>query len=335
MPLFTNTPVRPNQQNQAGPIDALTISEFTGVVETSIVRKSKLDPYIKRRRVKGTNSLTNYAIGETQLQVLQPGVAPDGDLVDFSKINLVIDTVILARNIFPLLETFQNSFGAREKVGKEHGKQIGKFTDQAFMIAGIKAARLTQSTYAAGTAGAPAGFKGGSTVELDAAGDELDPAALYKAIGDLFTKMEEEKDVEPQSDEVILIMRPAQFNALLQDEHIVNGEYLTSDGNKLTGVPMFKAWGVPVISSNNLPKTVITGHKLSNANNGNAYDGDFTDVVILAIAPEALLAGETISLTSEVFWDQLSKQWFVDSYLSFGVTPNRAEYAGLITKYVP
>lgn len=331
MPLFTDTPVRPNQQNQAGAIDALTITEFTGVVEGTIERKAKLDPYIPRRTVKGTNSLTNYAVGETQLQALQPGVAPDGSLVDFSKLNLVIDTVILARNIFPLLETFQNNFDVRKQVGQEQGKKIAKFTDQAFMIAGIKAALLTQSAFSGGTAGKPEGHFGGNVVTLSAAGDELDPAALYQAFSDLMVQFEN-KDITPQEEDMIAIVRPEQFYALQQAEQIVNGEYLTAEGNKMTGVPMYKAWGIPMISSNNLPNTAITGHLLSNSNNSNAYDVDASDVVALVISPRALLAGETIALTSEVFWDQLSKQWFVDSYLSFGVTANRAEFAGVIKK---
>lgn len=327
MPLFTVTPVRPNQQNQAGPIDALTITEFTGIVEGTLARTSKLDPYIQRRRVVGTNSLTNYAVGETQLQTLQPGVAPDGSLVSFSKLNLVIDTVVLARNIFPLLETFQNNFDVRKHVGEEQGKKIGKFTDEAFMIAGIKVARMLTSPYA-GTGGVDVGFSGGHIEEI-AAADVLDPAALYQAISNALVAMEE-KDVTPQIEDVMLIVRPAQFYALQQAEQISNGEYLTSDGNKLTGVPIFKAWGIPVISSNNLPQSNITGHPLSNANNANAYDVDATGVTGLLISPRALLAGETIPLTSHVFFDDLSKQWFVDSWLSFGVTGNRAEFAAVI-----
>lgn len=328
MPLFTVTPVRPNQQNQAGPIDALTITEFTGIVEGTLARTSKLDPYIQRRRVVGTNSLTNYAVGETQLQTLQPGVAPDGSLVSFSKLNLVIDTVVLARNIFPLLETFQNNFDVRKHVGEEQGKKIGKFTDEAFMIAGIKVARLTNSAYANIAGDKPEGHEGGHIEEI-AAADVLDPAALYQAISNALVAMEE-KDVTPQIEDVMLIVRPAQFYALQQAEQISNGEYLTSDGNKLTGVPIFKAWGIPVISSNNLPQSNITGHPLSNANNANAYDVDATGVIGLLISPRALLAGETIPLTSHVFFDDLSKQWFVDSWLSFGVTGNRAEFAAVI-----
>lgn len=332
MPLFTNTPVRPNQQNQTGPIDAMTMTEFTGEVESSLARVSKLDPYIKRRRVVGTNSLTNYAIGETQLQTLQPGVAPDGALVSFSKMSLVIDTVVLARNIFPLLETFQNNFDVRKEVGQEQGKKIGKFTDEAFMIAGIKAARLSDANnpYNQG-GGTTVGFKGGHVETLAVAGDELDPAAMYKAISDVLVAMEN-KDITPQAEDVIMILRPEQFYVLQQAEQIINGEYLTAEGNKLTGVPIFKAWGIPVISSNNLPNGVITGHSLSNANNGNAYDVDATKVVALLISPRALLAGETIPLTSKVFFDDLSKQWFVDSWLSFGVTPNRPEFAAVIEK---
>ena len=329
MSLFTVTPVRPNQQNQAGPLDALTITEFTGIVESTLARISKLDPFIQRRRVVGTNSLTNYAVGETQLQTLQAGVAPDGSLVSFSKLNLVIDTVILARNIFPLLETFQNNFDVRKEVGQEQGKKIGKFTDQVFMIAGIHAARLTKSAYANAAGDKPEGHQGGHIETLASAGDAVDPAALYAAISNALTAMEE-KDVSPQTEDVMLIVRPKQFYILQQAEQIINGEYLTSDGNKMTGVPIFKAWGIPVISSNNLPNTKIVGHPLSTMNNTNAYDVDATKIVGLLISPRALLAGETIPLTTKVFFDDLSKQWFVDSWLSMGVTANRAEFASTI-----
>lgn len=321
--------VRPNQQNGAGDVNALNIEEFTGQVEGTIARKSKLDPYIKRRPVKGTNTITNYAVGETQLTTLKPGEAPDSTPVDFSKASVTVDTVVMARNIIPLLEDFQNNFGARAKVAEEHGKKIAKFSDQSFMIQGIKAARLTESAYSGGTAGKPAGFKGGLVVKFAAAGDQLDPAKLYSKIGEALTGMEE-KDVEPQSEDVILIVRPKEFYTLQEAEQISNGEYLTAEGNKLTNVAMFKAWGIPVVSSNNLPNSVIEDHELSTTGNGNAYDGDFTKVKALLISPRALLAGETIPLQSKVWFDDLTKQWFIDSWLAFAATPDRAEFAATI-----
>ncbi len=126
-------------------------------------------------------------------------------------------------------------------------------------------------------------------------------------------------------------MPPAQFYALADAEQIVNGNYKTSEGNTFENIAIYKALGVPVMSTNNLPAgTNVVGHLLSNATNGNAYDGDFTKLVGVMFSARALLAGETIPLQSDVFYDKNYKMWFVDSHLSFGVTANRAEYAGSI-----
>lgn len=87
---------------------------------------------------------------------------------------------------------------------------------------------------------------------------------------------------------------------------------------------------MPIISTNNQPKTNITGHQLSNARNGNAFDGDFTKLVATAFAPNSLLAGETIPLMTNVWWDDATKGYYIDSWLAFSATPNRNEYSGRI-----
>lgn len=324
--------VRPGQANQAGSISALHMEEFTGVVESTIERKSALKGWIPVRPVKGTSVITNFAVGESTLQKATAGQPIDGTGTDFAKRTLTVDTVVLARAVLPLLETFQTSYDSRKEIGMEHGKKIAKFTDQSFFIQAIKAALFTESTYkGSGASGKPAGHFGGSQQTLALAGDALDPAKLYAAIADLFVKMEE-KDVDPRSDDVMIALRPAEFYALLQNEQLIDGTYKTSEGTSIQA-HMLKAYGVPVISSTNFPAgSSITGHLLSNVANSNAYDGDFTKVVAAAFSPRALLAGETIPLTTDVFWDKLSKQWFVDAHLAYGVTPNRAEFSGVILK---
>ena len=214
----------------------------------------------------------------------------------------------------------------------EHGKKIAKFTDQSFFIQAIKAALFTDSTYKGGAAsGKPLGHFGGSQQTLAAGGDALDPAKLYAAIANLFVKMEE-KDVDPRTDDVVIALRPAEFYTLLQNEQLIDGTYKTAEGTSIQA-HLLKAYGVPVVSSTNFPGgSNIVGNLLSNAANSNAYDGDFTKVVAAAFSPRALLAGETIPLTTDVFWDKVTKQWFVDAHLAYGVTPNRAEFAGVILK---
>jgi hypothetical protein len=334
MPLDDSyTIVRPGQSNSAGATNALHIEEYTGVVEATIERKSVIKPFVPVRPVKGTSMISNFAVGESSLQKVTPGGPPlDGTLNDFAKRVLTVDTLIAARSAFALLETFQTSYDARKEVGMEHGKKIAKFLDQAFLIQAIKAAQFTESTYkGSGAAGKPAGHFGGSQQTLALAGDALDPAKLYQAIADLFVKMEN-KDVDPRTDDVMIAVKPAEFYTLLANEQLIDSTYITSEGNSVKA-HLLKAYGVPVISTNNSPAgSVISGHLLSNADNSNAYDGDFSKVVACAFSPRALMAGETIPLQTDVFYDKLYKQWFVDAHLAFGVTPNRAEYSGVILK---
>ncbi len=323
--LLSTTPVAPNQQLGTGDNLALIIEEYSGIVEGTIQRKSALDGFVPMKRVVGTSTLTNDAIGEAVLGKVTPGTMPDGAVSSFSKNSVTIDTLIYARNTLPLLDSFQTRYDVRKELGVEHGKKIAKFRDQALFIQAAKAAAASVSPY-----GAVAGWVGsGSTVTLAASADRSDPAKLYAALAALFTQMEQ-KDVDVRSEDVILALTPADFYTLQQAEQLVNANYLTAEGNKLQDVVMLKAFGVPVVSTNNLPQSVISGHLLSNSRNSNAYDGDFSKLVALAFSARALLAGETIPLTSDVFYDKLTKQWFVDSHLSFGVTANRAEYAGQI-----
>ncbi len=325
MALPSYTPTRPNSQN--GGVDplALVIEEFTGLVEGTIERKSALKGFIPVKPVKGTATLTNYAVGESTLQKLVAGESLDGTKNDFSKISVTVDTVVAARAILPLLDVFQTNFDARKEIAMEHGKKIAKFYDQSFFIQAIKAGQLTASPYGSD------GHLGGSQETLASAGDVSDPAKLYAAIAGLFTKMEL-KDVDPGTDDIMLALTPTEFYTMLQAEQIVNGEYKTADGTSIQGM-IFKAFGCPVIRSNNLPAgSNISSHLLSNSGNSNAYDGDFTKVVAAAFSPRALLAGETIPLQTNVFFDDISKQWFVDAWLSYAVTPNRPEYAGVILK---
>lgn len=325
MALDNYTITRPGQENATGDINALAIEEYTGIVEATIARKSQLEGMIPKRTVKGTDTITNFGVGESTLQAIVPGTTPDGTVNKFGKKSLTIDTVILARSIFPLLETFQTSYDARKEVGTEHGKKIAKFSDQAFFIQAIKAAQLGATPYGF-TSG---GWSGGSAVTMTGSSDHLDPAKLYSYVNDLFTKMEQ-NDVDPRVDDVMLALQPREFNTLLQNDQLIDSTYLTSDGVSIKA-HILKAYGCPVINSNNFPAfTNVTGNLLSNTNNSNAYDGDFTKVVAVAFAPRALLAGETIPLTTAVFWHEVSKQWFVDAHLSFGVTPNRGDFAGLI-----
>lgn len=323
LPDYSANLTRPNQQNGTGAVDALILEEFTGIVEETIARRSATEGLVPVRSVKGTSTVTNFNVGESTLGKVVPGVTPEGAKSQLSKNNVTIDTLVYARAHIALLETFQTQFDVRQKIGMEHGKKIAKFKDQAFLIQGIKAALATTSSY-----GSTPGYFGGSQETLANTNDLKDPAKMYSAFARLFAKIEE-KDVDPVDDNLAIFVRPDVYYTLLQSEYVVNGEYKTSDGTNVKG-KVFEAWGVPVISTNNLPRSAISGHLLSNSDNDDAYDGDFSNVGALVMSPETLLAGQNIALETDVFFDKLSKQWFADAHLAFAAAPNRNEYSGVI-----
>ena len=177
MALGTFTPNPVNQWNQDGDDFALVIEEFTGMVEGTIERRSVLANHIPVRPVRGTTTITNFAVGKSSLHKVTPGTIPDGDTSDFAKQVLTIDTTIYARAFFDLLSVFQTQIDVRRETATEQGKEIAKFRDQAFLISAIKAAMLTDPAFKkpAGAGGKPAGHFGGSQKQLAAAGQGRDP----------------------------------------------------------------------------------------------------------------------------------------------------------------
>lgn len=329
MPLDAYTVTRPNAKNLGSDPLALAIEEFTGIVEGTIQRRSVTDGWLPVRSVKGTSTVTNFAVGESTLQQIVPGEIPDGVKSAFSKNSVTIDRSIIARAALPELDTFQTAFDARKQIALEHGKKIAKLKDQSFLIMGAKTAGLSVSPY-----GTPMpNFTGGSIQTLAAAGDAQDAAKLYDAFGGLFTKMEN-KDVLPTDDDVVIFVRPDVFYTLLDAEQVINGNYVTSDGTNIQG-HIFKAFGVPVVSTNNLPNWVENGTVDGSVSDlmGADYNGNFTKLVALAMSPKALLAGANIQLETDAYFDKLSKCYFVDAWLAYASTSDRAEYAGAI--YLP
>jgi hypothetical protein len=353
-----NNQVRDGHQGgvDSGNINPLYIEQYGGEVEHRFLKDSFMRQFFKFKSVRGTDTITNDRIGHTQLQKVQRGIRPEDHSPTFDNISVKVDTIVLARTNQFLLDDFLEHIDTRKEVGVEHGKEIGKFFDESFIVQAIKAAQITNqdpeqeqfggwaapvqsgvgpsAPYTPIVRTAPEGFQGGTVVMLGAIGDELDPDALEFAIQDMCQAVEE-KDVDIA--DAVILMRPAQYYALLKNDKLLSRDFSTSNGDYAAGM-VLRANGVRIQVTNRFPKDADVGqtHFLSNAGNGNAYDVTQADVdcKVLLLMPKALLAGETIPLTSKVYYSDIELQWFIDSYLAYGVTPNRAEMAAGIWAFV-
>ena len=324
--------IQPGQRLQEGEYDELLLPTFGGLVEGTIVKQSIMQDFLAWRSVTGTNTLTNYRHGKTAIQVLTPGSNPQPTPMDFDNISLKIDTVILARANEFILHDVQNIYEAKAAVATEQGKEIGKFIDSVGIIKGIKSARQVAGDGSGGTVKLPDGWTGGTQINLTTAGDENDPNLLQYAIEGAVAAIQE-KDIDPASEGFVIFVRPAQYWALARADKLINSDYSTGNGDTAQGM-VLKAAGLPIRMTNRLPKAAIPNHPLSNAANNYAYNLSAAEAraVVLIMSPRAVLAGTSIPLSHDIFWDRQTKSHFIDSWLALGATENRGEFAAVVNR---
>lgn len=300
------------------------LDEYGGEVESQFAKASMMRQFVRVRPVRGTDTIVNRRVGKTQLQALTPGVRPDALNTPFGKVSLTVDTVILARDNRSMLNEFQTDFNARMELAEDHGKEIGKFFDQAMFIMAIKGALASAPAETVNSAGDNS-IGAGKNHTLAAIGDETDPDKLYKAIKDRLVEMEEE-DIDVS--ELVVAVRPTEYGVLHDNDKLVSRDYSKSNGDFAMGA-LWELYGAPIVKSARIPNAAITGHKL-----GAAYDVSATEANAVAVIlhPKSLLAGETIPLTSDIWFNREEKQWFIDSFLAFGVAVNRPDVCGAVFK---
>ena len=329
-PFNTGSITRPGHQFgvDTGVVNPLHIEEYGGEVESQIVKTSVMRQFVNMKPVIGTDTVTNDRIGSTSLQKVTPGVRPEAGTAEFDNVSVKVDTIILARNAVHLLDDFQSHYNVRAELGQDHGKIIGRFFDEAILIQGVKAANIVKGDGTLGTTRLPEGWKGGVIETLAAANDEQDPDKLQRAIENMVEAVEtNDVDIEGAT----LFVAPKEYYTLYRNNKLVSGDYSMGNGDYAQG-QLLASCGIPIFKTNRLPQAAVTGHYLSNAGNGNAYDVTAAEakVKVLMLMPKAILAGETIPLTSDVYYEKSDLQWLIDSYLAFGATANRAEHAAAV-----
>lgn len=304
----------------------LLIDQYGGAVETQFAKDSIMRQYVDIKPMRGTNTIVNNRVGKTSLKKLVNGVRPPADPTPFGKVTLTVDTIVIARDTQGTLGAFQEHFNTRKELGEDHGKQIGKFFDEAFIIMGIKGALTAAPDFGMGPEKNSIGA--GKYVELTTAGDEKDPDLLAQAITDVLVEMDEE---EAPTEDMLVFVRPTEYNTLLNNNKLVDGTF--SNGNAdYADQRISKIANTRIVKTARIPREENDDHMLSNAANENAYNiaGIEARAVAVIVHPRSFLAGETIPLQSKVFYDDVEKTWFIDSWLAFGVSVNRPDLCGAV-----
>lgn len=300
------------------------IEQYGGKVDSQYAKSSIMRNWIMPKSVIGTDTLIERRVGRTELTKVTPGVRPAAAKTEFGRTSMTVDTLILARDNRSHLNEFQTDFNARMELAKDHGKEMGKFFDQSMLIATMKGAEASAPT------GLNAAFGAGKANDLAGANDHLDPDLFYAGITDIITDMREE---DMDTDEAVIFVRHTGHRVLMNNDKLISRDFSSDNGDFANGT--FRTIdGVPVVATNRIPAAAITGHKLSNATNGNFFDVTAAQAKAEAIImhPDALMVGETIPLTSNVHFSDIELQWFIDSMHSFGANYKRPDACGVVRK---
>ena len=308
----------PTNSGHLGSARDLYLTEYGGAVESQFAKSSIMRQFVTIRPVRGTNTLQNNRVGKTTLAKVTPGVRPGAERVKFGTVQVTVDTIIIARDNVDRLDVFQSNFDHRAEIGTDHGKEIGKFFDEAFLIKVIHGAQATPADTLDGAFGSG---KEGTLVDTIATG-LTDADKFEKTIRALLVEFEEE-DIE--LDEFLIMMRPAEYSALLDAGKLMDSDFTA--GNDFAAGTMRQIYGTNVMKTARIPRSANLSHLLGDAYNITAKDARAAAVIL---HPRSLLAGETIPLTSDVYYDRKELQWFIDSHLAFGVNVNREDLCGAV-----
>lgn len=338
---------QPNRSGHVAGIDSGNVNplyqeEHIGMVERRLIETSFMKRHLNIRTIRGTDTLTSRRMGAVGLQKLERGVIPGDNSPTYDSISIKVDTILLARATEFTLEDFQNDHDFRREISEEQGDELGMFFDQCHIAQAVKAAQLTlvdpDGNKTGGWEGkapaniersSPSGHQGGTTVVFAAPGDEEDPVkaelALRSAKVGLMKKNVREEDL-------LWLMNHDFKEVLSRNEHLIESTFSQGNGDWSKMVVHF-AGGVRLYPTNHMPSVIhvrgVSDHFLSNAGNGWAYNNTANDVkcVAVLISKKTLLSGETIPLTTKIWFDDLTKMWYIDAWTAFACTPNRPEYA--------
>lgn len=323
----------------SGEVDTLLIEKFDGQVKRAYQEKLGMMSYFDLKEVQGTNSVSNKYMGTTAVQGLSPGKSVKGQESEFDKNQLVIDTVVIARNIVWTLHDVQDDIQVKGKLAEEQVDAMVNLEDRLLIqqlcfgaIANTEAKRTKPRV------------KGhGFSIDCLVKAETMDyPNAVMAALEFVLEKQLEQNT---PLNKFAAIMPWKYFNVLRDAERIVNANYNTATGAMIEGF-VLKSYNLPVVPTNQMPNKnrdhrdvdgVVQDHHLfSKASNNNRYDvidsgaNTMADVVAVIFGTEGLMVGRSISMQGKIWWNDDNKCFYIDTWMSEGAIPDRWEQLSIV-----
>ena len=314
----------PQQEKLTGDVMKLAIEKFQAKVQKVYMATTQLENYFEVIDLKGTNHASKDGLGSTILAPLVPGVAPTGTKIARGRGKVYVKVPVIARAIFPLLEDVQDNIGVKNKTSEIQGEVLATTYDRTGFEMIVRTALETDAAKKKVSE-----YKLGSKVEMAAVGDEDDPTKLEGKFNDLVMMVQEKISRRP--DFMTAWFTPKGYNKLARNKDLVDRDYSSGNGDYARRV-VHGASGVPVKDTFLLPGAAQVTAAGQTHMMGEEYNvtAEMGRTIAVVCDPEAVMVGRSIPVTSKVWWNEDVKCFYVDSWMAFGMAPDRFECAGVL-----
>lgn len=280
------TPSRSGQANLAGDPKALFLKVFSGEVLASYNTKTVMADKIRTRSIQSGKSAQFPAIGKIGAEYHTVGAEIVGSNVEHGERVITIDDMLISHTFIANIDEAANHYEVRSEYSRQIGDALAQTFDRNLLSLAVKEARTPSAATVAGMGQA-------SQVALGAT------PTTTNIIDGLYGAAETLDVADVPEDERFAIVTPAVYYALVQDDKLVNRDYVSNNGDYADG-KILRVAGMPIVKSNNLAidHTATTG-----VPNLAKYDVDASATKALVLHKSALGCVKLMDVASEAEYD--------------------------------
>ena len=281
-------PSRLGHAGLSGATDALFLKVFSGEVMSTFNSQTVMKEKTRIRSINNGKSAQFAAIAKTVAEYHTAGAEILGNNIEHGEKIITIDDLLIANTFISKIDEAKNHYDVRAEYSKQMGQALAQTYDRNLLSMAVKAARD------------PSGIGAGVAGQGNAASEEIGAAptttqlvtAIYDAAATLDT-------ANVPEDERFVIVSPATFYALVQEDKLINRDFGTN-GSYSDGTIMRVA-GMQIIKSNNL----VVDHTSATAypDFSSKYAVDGSDTKALIIQKQALGTVQLMDMATEMEYD--------------------------------
>ncbi len=275
-------PSRLGQKDSAGDAKALFLKVFAGEVLAAFAETNVFLSRTRVRSIESGKSAQFPATWKGTASYHTPGVELLGTTVNANERIITIDDLLVADRFIALIDEAMNHYDVRAEYSRDVGAALARQLDK----------NLAQLGYLTAEASATVSGGDGGTVITDAS-----LATADNAVTAAFTAARrfDEKNV-PESDRFMFVKPLMYYTLINSGTKTINVDFNRDGSGSVQSGQIFRLYGMEIVKTNNLPTSNIT-------TGPSAYQGDFTNMLILFMHRSAVGTVKLVDLSVEMEYD--------------------------------